>query len=167
MRKDLKKIKKNEYFHLLKILLKELKKEFKKDLISVVLFGSIARGDYSKTSDIDVLIISKSFVKGMSSRVDKLIPVLERVENYFTKIDIPFIQFHPLNLVEGAKFRPLYLDMLTDGIILFDRNNFIKNTFNKMKAKLEELGSVKVNLEDGSWMWVLKPGLKLGEVIDI
>jgi len=32
---------------------------------------------------------------------------------------------------------------------------------------MEELGSKKVFLEDGTWYWKLKPDLKFGEIFEI
>ena len=51
--------KKTEYAHqdLLQNLKKRLCREFSSSIVSVVLFGSVARGTAGKHSDIDVLII--------------------------------------------------------------------------------------------------------------
>ncbi len=49
-----KKLKKD---HNIEIVMRELKAYFKERLKRVIVFGSRARGDYSKTSDYDCLII--------------------------------------------------------------------------------------------------------------
>jgi len=45
------------YITLLNNMVKIMKEEFKDDLISVVLYGSVARGDNRNDSDVDLLII--------------------------------------------------------------------------------------------------------------
>ena len=51
------------YKSLLEKLTKLLQKEFQDKLISVVLYGSVARGDNRKDSDIDLLLVKKICLK--------------------------------------------------------------------------------------------------------
>lgn len=144
----------------------ELIKNFRENLVSIILFGSVARGTATNQSDIDIIVVAENFPRNISGRIDMLLPILNKV---YSKIQgrKPFIQFHPLRPNEAEKFRPIYLDVLTDGIILYDKNDFMRKVLNRMQRKLTKLGAKKVYLKDGSWMWILKPGLKPGEVIEI
>ncbi len=63
--------------------------------------------------------------------------------------------------------RSLFLGIVEDGKILYDRDDFFQERLSALKRRLQELGSKKVYLEDGSWYWVLKPDLKLGEIFEL
>jgi len=149
---------------LLQELVRQLSEAFGGSLVSVVLFGSVARGEAGEESDVDVIVVCEDFPEGISGRVDMLLPVLDEV---YARVEgrKPFIQFHPLRPDEAAKSRPIYLDVLEDGVILYDKEGFILRVLERMERKLRELGARRVHLKDGSWIWVLKPGMRLGEVI--
>lgn len=57
--------------------------------------------------------------------------------------------------------------MLTDAIIIYDRDKFIEKVLERLWLKLKGLGAKKVKLKDGSWLWMLKPDIKPGEVVEI
>lgn len=145
-------------------VLAELEKLLGEDLVSVVIFGSVARGDFKEGSDIDVLIVAKSFPESYSRRISLLVPIAEGARR---KVPDHPVQFYPLRVDEASKSRPIYLDLLTDSIILYDRDGFMEGVLKDLREKLARLGAKKVKLEDGSWMWVLKPGLRVGEVIEV
>jgi len=148
----------------LKDVLSELKELFGDNLISVILFGSVARGDFKEGSDIDLLVVARNFPQKYSRRMDLLFPIAERVRD---RIPGHPLQFYPLRVEEALKSRPIYLDLLTDAIILHDKDEFMTKVLKDLWKKLIKLGAKRIELEDGSWMWVLKPGLNVGEVIEI
>nr|QNO51106.1 hypothetical protein FOHEAFGF_00030 [Methanosarcinales archaeon ANME-1 ERB6] len=59
------------------------------------------------------------------------------------------------------------MDLVTDGVILYDTDNFMKKQIEYLRNKLEEMSAKKIFLEDGRWYWDLKPNYKLGEVVEI
>ena len=60
---------KEPYKSLLEKLTKLLQEEFQDRLVSVVLYGSVARGDNRKDSDIDLLLVIKGLPKTITERV--------------------------------------------------------------------------------------------------
>jgi hypothetical protein len=60
----------------------------------------------------------------------------------------------------------IFVDMVSDSRILFDRDSFFAAYLQRLKAKLVDMGSVRVK-SGGAWHWVLKPDLKPGEVFEI
>ena len=78
-----------------------------------------------------------------------------------------WIQFHPLNPEEAKLHRPIYLDMVEDSIIIYDRDKFIEATLSNLKRKLKKLGAKRIFLKDGTWYWDLKPDIQQGEVVEI
>jgi len=73
----------------------------------------------------------------------------------------------PLTPSEIRKNPSILLDIVTDGIILYDAEDFIKNKLNDLKKRLEAIGSKKVFLGDGKYYWDLKLDYKFGEVVEI
>ncbi|MEO8056134.1 MAG: nucleotidyltransferase domain-containing protein, partial [Acidobacteriota bacterium] len=66
--------------------------------------------------------------------------------------------------VEVRRGSPLFLDMLDDGRVLFDRDHFFAGELAALKARLDKLGSKRIWKGDSSY-WDLKPDFKLGDEI--
>ncbi|MFQ6095245.1 MAG: nucleotidyltransferase domain-containing protein [Candidatus Bathyarchaeia archaeon] len=146
---------------------------FGEDLYSVVVFGSVARGESTPESDIDLIVVCKSFPESLSERMEQLSRILIQLDGTEASKRLrkkginTWIQFHPLNLEEARMHRPIYLDTIEDGIIIFDRDGFIKRVLSSLGKRLGELGARRIFLKDGSWYWDLKPDMKKGEVVEI
>ena len=153
--------------------LRLLLQEFGENLLSVVVFGSIARGEETPESDIDLLVVSRSFSESLSDRMDQLVKILIQLEKTEQHKKMrrkginTWIQFHPLNPEEAKLHRPIYLDMVEDSIIIYDKDKLIETTLTNLKRKLRELGAKRIFLKDGSWYWDLKPDIQRGEVIEV
>jgi len=143
------------------------------DLISVVVFGSVARGRADLNSDTDVILVASNMPRSLSERMEILANLLVEFSKTQTCEELnrrglnTWVQFHPLTMEEAELHRPIYLDVVEDGIIVYDRGGFIKRVMEGFKSKLEALGAKRVFLEDGSWYWDLKPSIKRGEVVEI
>jgi len=140
-------------------------------LISIMLFGSIARGDWDKNSDIDILIIADGWNdKPVWNRIEELRKAKRELEESLEYLEAlragywPIIQNYPLNIEEAKKFNRVYLDAIIDGIILYDKNNFLTNILESLRKKLEEMGSIRITLPNNKYYWILKD-IKAGEVI--
>lgn len=151
-----------------------LKDDFKEKLLSIAIFGSIARGTARfPESDIDLLIVIEGIdnlsfgqrIKLGMNIEDKLSETNEFKEFKKTYGIRPNFQELIFTPDEIKKHPPILLDVTTDSIILYD-NGILGKEINKIKEKLNELGSRKVKLKD-SWFWILKPDIKQGEDIII
>jgi len=76
------------------------------------------------------------------------------------------VQIIPLLPSEARTHQPLYLDLLFDSVILFDRG-LMNEVFEELRLRLQELNAKRVTLPSGRWYWELKPKLEKGEVIEI
>lgn len=161
---------KEPYATLLNNMLKILKEEFKDDLISVVVYGSVARGDNRNDSDVDLLIIMKNLPKDS---------MLKRIRLFETKVEDKlnldeywkmgyYISLSPVLKTpeEAEKFSPLYLDMVYDAVILYDRNYFFTRILQKLRDRLKELGAERVRMGK-KWYWVLKKDSRFGETVEL
>ena len=103
-------------------------------------------------------------------RLDDVLAVqarLEREGEYeaLTKVrgSAPYFSYLILSKEEADENRYIYLDMVEDAKLLFDRAGFFAKRLRAVGNRLDELGSMRVQLEDGTWYWDLKPDLKAGE----
>jgi len=160
----------NEYLNLIVGLLKARLGE---GLVSAVLFGSVARGEANEGSDVDLLVVSDNFKGSFGERL-QLFQEVERVlHNSDPRIQLrkrrlgTLISPIPLRRGEVERHPPILLDILTDGIILYDKDGFIRTHLNRLEKRLKKLKARKVQLPGGKWYWDLKPDYKLGEVVEV
>ena len=104
----------------------------------IMLFGSVARGVYRKESDTDILIA----VRG------KAMDVIEEVEEAIDRVEglrVPLIQsgfflrIRPLVVAENdlKLFRPIYLSIVEDGVILFERQETLTDFTRDVRRSVE------------------------------
>jgi len=135
-----------------------LKEKMGRRLLAVALFGSVARGEANEQSDIDLLVIVDD---QPSVALQECLSVRRQVEPY------PLRRISPIVTTVGRLRQNflILLDILDHGITLHDPEGVLSDLLARLKSRLEEWGSVKVQLPDGSWYWQLKPDRKLGEVL--
>ena len=67
---------------------------------------------------------------------------------------------------EVKRGSPLFLDLVENAKILYDKENFFKNKLEEIKEKLKKWGAKRYWLGN-AWYWVLKPDIKPGESIEL
>lgn len=143
---------------------------FEDDLVSVILYGSVARGEANTHSDVDVLLILEDQPRSYRTRLETVRPILRELQKHPHWLDLekrgisPSVSLLILSREEADQNRLLYLDMIEDAYILVDRDGFFEHRLRTLQQRLHELGAKKVR-EDGTWYWDLKPDLQQGETI--
>lgn len=131
-------------------------------VLSIVIFGSFARGDVKEGSDLDVLIVVKDLQEEDRLKLSAILSRSIEPPSGFPRPASPVV----LTADEVKKHPPILLDMIEDSIIVYDEGNFMKRILEDLKEKLSEIGAKKVKTEEG-WYWILKPDTELGEVVEI
>lgn len=161
----------NLYLNYISFISDKLEEIFQDNLISVVLFGSAARGEAREGSDIDILIVAEKF--GIEGRfevfniIEKDLKASQEYMELKEKKLGTLISPIPLTPSEVEKNPSILLDIVTDGIIFYDVDDFIENKMEHLRKKLKKIGSKKIFLDDTRYYWDLKPDYKLGEVVII
>lgn len=142
---------------------------FGDNLISLVLYGSVARGAARDESDIDLLIILKDAPPSYYQRIEPVMDIelkLRKLTSETTGVT-PIFSTIILSKEEAMESRNIFLDMIDDSIILYDKNDFFKSRLKELKKRLVHLGSKKVVLKNKTWYWQLKPDIQAGEVLEL
>ncbi len=105
----------------LKTLTSEIKRMLKDNLVSLIVFGSYARGDFNKNSDIDLIVVLKKKTKGIVARLMKLEEKLSIKANSWIERKISLF----LNSIGFKK-----------NIFIFDEEEFKKQKFNFCDSRL-------------------------------
>ncbi|MEM2073408.1 MAG: nucleotidyltransferase domain-containing protein [Nitrososphaeria archaeon] len=145
-------------------------KVFGDQLISLVLFGSYARGEPRPESDIDLLIVLRTLPVErieLHKLIDKVEENLKELYSGLMAIGYkPVLSPIVLDVDTASRIRPLYLDIVFDAKILFDKSDFIKNVFERLRKRLETLHAERKRLGK-LWYVVLKKDYRFGEVIEL
>jgi len=159
------------YKSLLDKLVHSLKEEYNNELISIVLYGSVARGTAKKESDIDLILV----IRGLSytAAINRFLLVEEKFKQSIEFISIKKAGYSPeikpviFSQKEASESRYIFLDVVEEGIIIYDKDDFFKKRLERIGKRLKELGSKRIFCKDNSWYWILVPDLRLGEVFEI
>ncbi len=127
-------------------LSKELLKIFGDNLVSIVIFGSYARKNYSENSDLDVMVVVEK---------ERNESVLELRKNYLLKfkkvLDLHiFTKRDTIN--NFSKFSPLFSTLLLGKITLFDKEMFFENIF---RGFIKKMVNQDIKYCEGGKIWQL------------
>lgn len=151
------------------------------DFVSLVVFGSFARQDFSLDSDIDLLLISRRFPghSGDNPRAEHGSPLRARTQ-LFLEIEAGIEQqklgiwettgyyphFSPiLRTVEEAKrFSRIYLDMTEHVLVVYDRDEFFAHVLQQVRRFVGMIDAQKRWIGN-KWYWVFAPETEVGELL--
>lgn len=132
-------------------------------LVSLVIFGSAARGTMRPDSDLDILICAENLPQGRRSRLKEFQKVEQSLTEFLKELKASriYTALAPIiktpNEVEFGS--PIFLDMIDNSKIIYDTNSFFENYLRELKQKLEKQGSKKIKFGN-TWYWELTPSLK-------
>jgi predicted nucleotidyltransferase len=135
-------------------VIQALKEGLGGDLVALVLFGSQARGEATPTSDWDILLIAHSlpeqtfqrhlYLKEMiPSEWRSLVAVIAKTPEEFE-----------------SHLSDLFLDIATDGIILYDTNDYVTKRLNGLRRLIRNRGLSREKIQQNFvWRWQKFPGV--------
>jgi len=161
---------KEKFERLLPEILKAARSHYRERLVSVAVFGSVARRTQRPDSDIDLLLVCERLPRGRMRRVKEFEKVENRLAPLFLSLNREGISTFlsatfktPAEVKRGSLF---YLDLVDDARLLYDRDDFFKNFLNGLRRRLSELGARRI-WRGNSWYWDLKPDFKAGDVFEL
>ncbi len=122
-------------------LLEEIKERtveyYKDNLVSLVVFGSVARGKATPESDIDLLIILK---EKPDSSYKTFMGFYENVESKLKNLEEPGLRISPIFLRMSSLKEDMPWLWETEFIVLYDKDGFFRNflkRLEKFKSKIK------------------------------
>jgi predicted nucleotidyltransferase len=151
-------------------LVREAKLLYGKRLVSIVLYGSAARGTQRFDSDLDFLLVCKDLPRGRMRRIkeferleDSLASLLEGIKKKGVRITLSPIFKTPEEVERGS---PLFLDMVENALILHDKDDFFARRLARLRERLTALGAKRI-WRGNAWYLDLKPDFRPGEIFDL
>ncbi len=118
--------------------------EYKRDLCSIVIFGSWAAGEEGKASDVDLLLVFDTLNDSDEQRLSKL--KFETSLEFGTSIDVVPLTKDDFELNIKNKM-PLFLEIWRKHKIIFDTDNYFK-------SKIEAIGALVKTGKIGFNPWI-------------
>ncbi|WP_435050901.1 nucleotidyltransferase domain-containing protein [Desulfoscipio gibsoniae] len=138
-------------------VLKEIISYYNNSLVGCAVFGSYARGDNRKNSDLDLLIILtkapgfsrrlSDFVENIEMKHEKLAQKLYEQEDVFIELSA-----YILTQEEALKVHPIYFDLVEYNYIIYDPENIITRIINSTANLLLKSGAGK-SRTNNTWEW--------------
>lgn len=147
-----------------------LKEKLGEKLVSVVLFGSVARKEADRFSDVDLIVVCHDLPRTRLSRTEILEEPDRAVEAFLESLWKQGVYTDVIPILktpeEAEKIVPLYFDLVEDAVILFDRENFFARILERVKSSLERLHAQRRRIGSIRY-WDLKPNYSPGEIFQI
>jgi len=166
---DLKWLKQGAYALLILYILKQLKEEFKNQLLAAGIFGSVARNEAHLDSDIDLLLIFETLPDSIGERIKLLLKTETALEvqqefHFLNERGIfPHFSYHALKEAE-FEITPLLIDASFDLKILYDTGILDRFMF-EISKKVRELDIKRISLSKDQYYLDLK--IPFGKVISL
>jgi predicted nucleotidyltransferase len=139
-------------------------------IVTLAVFGSVGRETQRHDSDTDILIIAKGLPKGRIKRVQEFEEVEEKLSQYFERLEKLGIKTYLSPIIktpdEAEQGSALFLDMIADVQMLYDKNGFFSKILERLKVRLDDLGAQRIK-RGNAWYWILKPDFRPGEVFEL
>jgi len=131
-------------------------------IVAIALFGSVARGEATETSDVDLFIVVKDFPKDLERRRklhDAAYRGLPRGGDV-TIVDIDERELFTQNL----EVTPLLLNIAWDSKILYDPRGKLTKLLTNIRGAVERAGLDRYRTPDGKYGWKPKEPKPLKEI---
>ena len=123
----------------IRTLIEIIKSTINYDLVSIILFGSAATGNFKKESDIDVLIVVKEYNEPECKEYWKQIK-----KNGYQTLGVPidpiFAEENALNDVTSS----FYLDVIADGKVIYGKDVLNRTIFKRYNISPITTGGVRI-----------------------
>ncbi len=151
-----------ERLPIIELMAARFMEELDGSLVSMLLFGSLARGEARPESDIDILLVAEGLPGSYGRRLElvRRLAGSDEIRRWREYLWNDMRIYPPLEVIvltpdEAKTTHPFYLDMVEDRISIYDRGRFMEGKLENLKSRLLEIGASKVTLPSGKSYWSL------------
>jgi predicted nucleotidyltransferase len=128
------------------------------EVIGVILFGSVAKGEALPfpRSDIDIIVVCRGLPLDLFERAEHVRGV-EEAPSMFQSIWMTPTEFEEHIAAKAGHV----LDAIHDGLIIFDKEGFLKRKLEDLKKELKRKSVRRIN---GAWVWPVK---EAGQAVEL
>jgi predicted nucleotidyltransferase len=107
-------------------------------VLGLMLFGSVARNSFGDYSDIDVMVVVEGKALGSLDAVEAMIEGAEPFRKPLVAGGL-HLRIRPFMVSrdELKRFRPIYINILEDGVILFERGEIMFDFLNDIRQSVD------------------------------
>lgn len=138
-------------------VLAEIMSYYGANLSGLAIFGSYARGENRKNSDLDLLIVLQTAPR-MRERLGQFVDAIEMkheqlAQRLYTQEEI-FCELSPYILTEAEALtvQPIYYDFVTYHIVVADPKQIVQRILHSMAQLLRDTGAYRVR-RNNTWEW--------------
>jgi hypothetical protein len=149
-------------------VVREIRNVYGDRLVSIAIFGSVARCTARSDSDLDLFLVVEGLPQGRRARLASFDPVERKLATEISalaasgiKVELSPVLRTPEDLAIAS---PLLLDLTEDAVLLEDRGAVCAHALEDLRQRLRRLGSRRI-WTGTSWYWDLKPDYRRGEII--
>lgn len=138
-------------------VLREIMHHYAENLLGLAIFGSYARGENRKDSDLDLLIILKDaprrrlrlveFIQEIEMKHDSLAQQLFSEQGLLCELS-PYI----VTECEALLAQPIYYDLVDHHVIVFDPHRIVFRIIKSTSALLRQVGAQRIR-RNNTWEW--------------
>jgi hypothetical protein len=148
-------------------VVREVSRAYGDRLVSIALFGSVARRTARPDSDLDLFLVVENLPRGRRARLEtfdaverSLAAETEALARAGIDVELSPVLRTPEDLKTAS---PLLLDLTEDAVILRDRGKILGAALDDLRQRLRRLGSRRI-WTGTRWYWDLKPDYRRGEI---
>ena len=125
---------------------------------SVLLFGSIARCEFTEKSDLDLLVLHENYNIDILERRKQLYIIISNIIG--DKFDnITLIDMELQSFLRPKTITPLLLNIYWDSIVVYDCTGIIEDFLQKIRIRINEVGLKRI--KNGKfYYWILPKSLE-------
>ena len=137
------------YKPLLDCFVASVQETFDSAVLSVVLYGSVARGNATTESDVDLLLVLEKAPPVFRERIQLLLPILRHLRHQACWEALVAQRIFPspnvviLSREEADQNLPLYLDMIEEARILLGSRAFFSPALRQVTGQAAAIGCPK------------------------